>query len=129
MSQNNLTLTLQQLDDSGNILARKSQTVSDTDPTIGEWRVGNLPSTAQVTVGLSGLITQVRQVLIKNTHASAHITVVWTPNGGTEATVLILGPGDIISFWHTNTGDDFGISSLKLTTDTVNTPYELFIGG
>jgi hypothetical protein len=128
MAQNNLTLTLQQLDGSGNVLARKTQTISNTDPGSGEWRVGNLPDTAQATISFTGLGTQVLQLQLKNTHASALITVVWTPTTGSQATVLVLGPGDIIAFWHTNTGTTFGISSLKLTSDTASTPFELFLG-
>ena len=128
MAQNNLTLTLQQLDGSGNILARKTETVSNTAPVAGEWRVGNLPTTAQATISFTGLGSQVLQLLLKNTHASAKVTVVWTPTTGAEATALIIGPGDIIGFWHTNTGATYGISSLKLTADTTNTTFELFLG-
>lgn len=129
MSQNNLTTSLQQLDSNGITLVRDTETFSFTSPTIGEYRLGNLPDTSQATISFTGLVTQVLQVLLKNTHASAKITVVWTPTGGASATALVIGPGDMIGFWHTNTGATYGVSSLKLTSDTANTTFRLYLGG
>lgn len=126
--KNNLSLTLQQLDSNDTALARKVFTISDTTPTVGEWRSGVLIDTSQTTISLP--LTQPRQVLFHNTHATAKITVVWTPFGGSEVTVSKLGPGGGIALWDpTAAGSLIGISTLKLTSDTINGTYELFIGG
>lgn len=128
--QNNLTYTLVQLDAVGATQARRVFTVSDTVNTSGEWRSGVLPTAAaQVTISFNGLASQIRQLLFKNTHASAKFTVVWTPSGGIEATVAVIGPGGSIGLWDPNTNASNGISSLKLTSDTNNGTFELFLGG
>lgn len=125
---NNITWTLQQLDSAAKTLASRTVTLTDAAATVGDFRgVGTLVVTSQVTIGLP--IAQVRQLELRNTHTTAKITVVWTPTTGAEATVIILGPGDGISFWHTAAGTTLGVSSLKLTSDTVNATYELFMGG
>lgn len=127
---NNLTYTLQQLDADSNILARKQVTVSDDAATVGEWRSGYLLTTAQATISLAGLIAQIRQIYLRNTHATGKITVVWTPYGGAEVTVTTLGPGASIALWDpTPAATGIGISSLKLTTDVAATTFELYVGG
>lgn len=128
MAKNILSLTLQQLDASDNVLARSVDTITDSAPTVGEFRgAGTLIDTNEATIGLP--IAQPRQVLIKNTHATAKITVKWTPNGVAKVTILVLGPGDGIAFWHTTTGTTYGVSALYLTADTANATYKLFCGG
>lgn len=130
MAQNNLTYTLQQLDATGTILARRVQTISNTTITTGEWRVGNLPTNGATSISFTGLVTQPLQLILKNTAASGTLTVTWTPNGGASATVIVLGPGDIISFWHTASGASFGISALSLQSSlSTGNSYEMFIGG
>lgn len=126
--QNNVSIVLQQLDTNGQVTVRRVFLVSDTAPTVGEFRSGTLIDTNQATISLP--ITQPRQVLFKNTHATAKVTVVWTPFGGAEATINKIGPGGAILLWDaTAAGTGIGVSSLKLTSDTANATYELFIGG
>lgn len=126
--QNNLSITLQELDVNGQVTTRRVFTVSDTAAVVGEFRSGVLVDTNQVTITVP--TTQPRQILFKNTHASAKITVVWTPYGGAEATINKVGPGGIIALWDaTAAATGIGVSSLKLTSDTNNATYELFIGG
>lgn len=127
MSQNNITFSLQQLDANGETLARRTWTSSDAAPTVGEFRQGSLVDTAQATISLPA--TQIRQLALRNTHASATITAVWTPTTGSSGTVLVLGPNDTIAFVNENTGATYGLSSLKLTASASGTPYELFLGG
>lgn len=129
MAQNALTWTLQQLDGSGNTLARRVTTITDTAPTTGDYRgSGSLPDNSAHTITLP--TTQIRQLYIKNNHSSANITVAWTPNGGASATILVIGPGATLGFWDPNTGSSYGISALTLTSSTnAATPYELFLGG
>lgn len=128
MAQNILSLTLQQLDASANVLARSVDTITDSAPTVGEFRgAGTLIDTNEATIGLP--ITQPRQVFIKNTHATAKITVKWTPTGVAKVTILVLGPGDAIAFWQTSAGATYGVSAVYLTSDTAGATYKLFCGG
>lgn len=128
MAQHILTLTIQQLDDNGETLARRVHAITEDNPTAGEFVAGVLADTSQATIGLP--VTQPRQIVFVNTHASAKITVVWTPYGGSEATINTVGPGGAcVLFDKTTAGSGIGVSSLKLTSDTNGGTYELFIGG
>lgn len=127
MAENTLTLTVQQFDDLDNTLARDVTTITDSAPDAGEYRRGILTTTSITAIGLP--IAQVRQVRIVNTHASAKITVTWTPNGGASATIAVIGPGDGIALWSRTTGSSYGISALSLTADIANTTYSMFLGG
>lgn len=128
MAQNNISVTLQQLDDDGEHLARRVFSVSETDPSAGEFRSGILTTTAQTTITLP--FATIRQLLVRNTHATAKLTVVLTPNGGAEATVNQVGPSGCVVIWDpTAVASGIGITSLKLTSDTANGTYELFVGG
>lgn len=124
---NTITSTISQLDSDKNTLFRRTIITSDEIATAGDGLSGLLIDTSQHTITLP--IAQVRQLWFNNTHATAQITVVWTRNGGAEATVNILGPNDQIMFWSENTGSNYGISSLKLQSDTANATYTLFLGG
>lgn len=128
MAQNNVTLTIQQLDATGTTVARRVFTSSDTAPTVGEWREGNLINNSLTSISLP--VAQVRQVLIRNTHATATITVTWTPNGGASAVAGVIGPGDELSMWSQATGASYGISALSLQSSAAsNTTFEMFLGG
>jgi len=125
--QNILTTSLQQLDSVGQTMSRRVSTFTDTTPVAGDFRSAVLIDTSELTVTLP--TAQVRQCFFRNTHASAKITTKWTPNGGVSATILIVGPGDGVMFWHQAAGSTYGFSQLKITSDTANATYELFLGG
>ena len=125
--QNILTTSLQQLDDTGQVMARRVSTFADTSPVAGDWRNAVLIDTNELTLTMPTL--QVRQVFLRNTHVSAKITCKWTPYTGASATILILGPGDGIAFWSQATGATYGVSAVKLTSDTALATYEMFLGG
>jgi hypothetical protein len=129
MAQNNLSTTITQLDVSNVTIARRIGSFSDTAPSVGEFISGILTGVGQVTVTFPTNITQLRQLYLKNTHVTATITVVWTPTTASEQTVAVLGPGDVIILWSQATGTTKGISTLKLTANTSNTTYEMFLGG
>jgi hypothetical protein len=125
---NNMTFTLQQLDSAAKTLASRTVTLTDATATVGDFRgVGTLIDTTLTTIGLP--IAQVRQLELRNTHTTAKVTVTWTPTTGASAVAIILGPGDAICFWHLAAGSTYGISQLKLQSDTANTSFELFLGG
>lgn len=128
MAENTLSLSVQQFDDLDNTLARRVATVTDSSPSAGDFRGKGILTTTSITaIGLP--IAQTRQVYVRNTHASAKITVTWTPNGGASATVAVIGPGDAIALWSQTTGSSYGISALSLTADIANTTYEIYLGG
>ena len=129
--QNNLTITLQQLDGTNTVMARRTETFSYPVPLVGmgEWRVGNLVDTAAKSISLVGLVPQPLQLICKHTGTTGTITVIWTPTGGASATILVLNPLDMIAFWQITTAVGAGISALSLTASVANTPFELFIGG
>lgn len=134
MAQNNLAITLQQLDNNSIILTRRSENFSYTLPAVGmgEWRIGNLVDTSSHSISLVGLVPQVLQLLLKHTGSGSTttITVVWTPYGGSSCTSIVLYPGDMIGFWSVNAATTSnGISALAMTASVANTPFELFIGG
>jgi len=125
---NIISTTIQELDANGQTLARRVASVSDTAATVGQFIAGNLINTNQTSITLP--ILQVRQLWVHNTDSAATLTVIWTPNGGTETTTgIVLGPTDQIMFWHTTTGSTKGISSLKLTASEANATFEVFVGG
>ena len=125
---NKVSLTLEQLDATSATVTRRVFSVSDILPTVGEFRSGNLIDTSATTINLP--IVQPRQILVRNTHASAKITVIWTPYGGASVTVTKLGPNAAIMLWDpTAAATTIGISALSLTSDTSNTTFEVFLGG
>lgn len=128
MAQNNLTLNLQQLDANGVTQARRSIFSTDNTPSVGDYTGrGLLTSTSLTTLTLPA--TQIRQILFTNTHISAKITVTWTPTTGSSAVIGVIGPGDVIALWNQTTGTTYGISQMKLQSDTANATFELFLGG
>lgn len=124
---NIVTTTIQQLDANGAITNRRVATVTDAAATVGELISGNLIDTNQTTITLP--ILQVRQLWVRNTDDAETLTVVWTPYGGAQATIAVLGPNDQLTLWHTTTGATKGVSSLKLTASGANTTFEVFVGG
>lgn len=127
-SINNITWALQQLDGLVRTLASRTVTLSDPAATVGDFRgIGVLPDTTLTTITLP--IAQVRQLELRNLHATAKITVTWTPATGVSAVILILGPGDGLCFWQQSSGTTLGITQLKLQSDTNVTQYEMFLGG
>lgn len=128
MAQNVLSVTIQQIDDNGQTLARQVETITDTAPIVGDYRgLGLLTTTGSTSITLP--TAQVRQLWLRNTHASAKITVTWTPTTGSTATILVLGPNDVIGFWHQSTAATYGVSALSLQSDTINATYQMFLGG
>ena len=128
MAKNILSTTIQQLDANGQSLSRRVTSVTDATPTVGDFRgLGLLTASGATSISLP--ITQVRQIQLRNTHASAKITVTWTPTTGASVVAGVLGPGDMIALWSQTTGSTYGISALSLNSDTANTTYEMFTGG
>lgn len=127
-SQHIFSYTLQQLDTNGNVKARSSQSVTQNSPTAGQLIEGSAPDTGAHSITLP--ITQPRQIVFYNTHATAKFTIIWTPFGGASATINLIGPGGVLALFDptaATTGN--GVSALSVTSDTSGGTYELFIGG
>jgi hypothetical protein len=69
------------------------------------------------------------QVLVLNTHATAKLTVTWTPQGGASCIAAVLGPGDVLVLWATATSGSAGITALSLQSDTSGQTFDMFLGG
>jgi len=66
-------------------------------------------------------------VYIKNLHASNTVTVLWTPNAGVQATIILLQPSSAIMLLEANTSA--GISSFLLTASGASTPVDYVVAG
>jgi len=81
--------------------------------------------TSPVTVSLP--VSPAQFLYVKNLHATNTLTVTWTPNGGSTATILLLEPGSAILFCEAATGS--GITALSLTGSASATLCEYVVGG
>lgn len=129
-SVNALSLLLNQQDANGvNIINRSIGSISYSG-SIGEIRKGTLTGTGEVQQTISPLgLTTVLQYYFKNTHATAKITVTWTPTGGAKSAIDVIGPGGIIVMWSATSAGNVGFTALYYTSDTAGGTFEDFIGG
>lgn len=128
-SQNNLSLVLNQQDVNGvNILNRIIGATGYASGTVGEFMQGNLTTTGATSQTLPKSV--ILQYLFVNTHATANVTVSWTPESATGSVIAgKVGPGGILAYWQTVSGASGGITAISLTSDTVNTTFSQFFGG
>lgn len=127
-STNNLSLVVNQQDSAGvNVLNRTIGAISYAG-LVGQWTDGLLV-TINVAVTITLPTPTVLQLYLKNTHASAIITVTWTPQGGASNISEKVAPGGILVFWNPVTNTTAGITALILNPDTANTTFDLFLGG
>jgi hypothetical protein len=125
---NNLSLVLNQQDASGvNILNRAIGAIS-YEGTVGQFKAGLLSDASEHQQTLPQGITTVFQYYFKNTHATAKITVAWTPAGGAKSTIQVVQPGGVIAFWYPVVTSG-GFTALYYTSDTASATFEDFIGG
>ena len=122
-STNNLAATVTTLDALNATILQRSLTATYGGSASG-LREGSLPDNSAHAQSLP--IATVRQYYLKNTHASATITVTWTPAGGASAVVQTVGPGGVLLFWQKTT--DGGITALSYQASAAAT-FEDFMGG
>jgi hypothetical protein len=128
-SENNLSLVLNQQDSSGvNILNRSIGAIS-YDGSVGDFTKGKLTDTAEQQQTFPEGLSTALQFYFKNTHATAKVTVAWTPTGGAKSTIAIIGPGGVIALWGATSAGSVGFTALYYTSDTANATFEHFIGG
>lgn len=72
-------------------------------------------------------ISPTQVVYLQNLHASQNITVTWTPNGGSSATVGTLQPGGCLMLVETDLTQ--GITALSVQASGASTPLLYILGG
>lgn len=126
-SQNNLSVNVNQQDANGVDIVNRLIGVFAFAGAVGVAEQYLVPDTSSH--ALPQPATTSRQVLIENKHASAIVTLVGTPSGGSSVTLAKLGPGDVFIYWNLTTAAGTGYTALSVTSDTASTPLEVFIGG
>jgi hypothetical protein len=95
--------------------------------------VGTVASVGQsVSIGTSPTsislpVSPTQFLYVKNLHATQTLTVAWTPNSGSSATILVLQPLGYIIFLEPNTTS--GITALTLTGSGAATLCEYALAG
>jgi len=87
-------------------------------------------STAAVETTLQLPATTVYCIYIKNLNgvgAGKTLSIKGTPTGGVEAVLAKLSPGGVFIYWQT-VNSEGGYTSLKLTPEANDTPFEIFLG-
>lgn len=130
---NNLTLTLNQQDQSGvNTLQRTLGAYSYVG-LVGEFIRGKLLTSGAEAQTLP--TTNVLQFLLANTTTGASgatITITGTKQGGTGAILSVVQPGSLFVNWThgaTGSGANAGYTAISLTASVTGATYEMFLGG
>lgn len=128
-SQNNISLVLNQQDINGvNILNRIIGATGYSSGNVGQLTEGNLTGTGSTSQTLPK--STILQYLFVNTHATANITVSWTPESTTGSVIASkVGPSGILVLWQTTSGASGGITAVSLQSDTANATFQQFFGG
>jgi hypothetical protein len=71
-------------------------------------------------------VNPIHKLYLKNLSGTATVTVTWTPQGGSTATILTLQPSDYIDLVSSGAS---GISVLSVTASAVSTPIEFWLLG
>lgn len=126
-STNNLTLLINRQD--ANLTNVENRTIGAFSfaGVTGEFDIRQAPDTSNHVLDLP--TTLILQFYFKNTHSAANITLIGTPQGGSSATLIKLGPGDTFLFWCVGTSATRGFTALSYTSDTTGATFEFFIGG
>jgi hypothetical protein len=93
--------------------------------TIFDYAQGLAVGTSPTTLSLPLSPTQF--LYIKNLSTTATVTVTWTPNGGSTATIITLQPGSTIVYVETNATS--GITALSVTASALATNIEFILLG
>jgi hypothetical protein len=127
VSQNNISFALAQKDAAAMNLINRTVGSFEYTGTVGTFLRGTLTTTGATALTLP--ITAVLQCYIVNTHSSATITIIGTPQAGASATLGVLYPGGIFVNWQAASGASAGFTALSLTASATGASYEAFLGG
>jgi hypothetical protein len=126
--QNNISVLVNQQDSSGVNLVNRSSGVISYDGVAGELEKRTLAADTN-NHSLDLPATNVLQFYFKNTHATAVITLIGTPQGGASATLAKLEPGGIFVYWAPSTSATAGYTALSYTSSVASATAEMFLGG
>jgi hypothetical protein len=127
-SQNNLTLVLNQQDENGVDIVKRTIGAIAYAGGVGNFFKGTLVGTGAVAFTLP--TTNVLQAYVKNTHDTALYTVTATPQGGSAEVQGVLGPGSVWTYWSAVSGSTVGFTAVSLTSNTATgSTYEAYLGG
>lgn len=124
---NTLVQRVLQADANGTEYVHKTVETAAPTMTNGGFESRTLTTTNLTAIALPA--TTVLQLVLTNTHASARITVTWTPTGGASAVTQVLGPGASVAFWHVTNTTGSGITALSVQASAVNATFDMFLGG
>lgn len=124
-SVNNLTLSINRQDSSGVNVENRTIGAISFSGVSGEFDIRQAPDTSSHALDLP--TTEVNQVYIHNTHASATLTITGTVTGGASQTVCKIAPGGVFVVWQPVAGK--GFSALAYQSDTSGATFEMFLGG
>ena len=129
-STNALSFLLNQQDSNGVSILNRSIGAISYAGTGGQFTEGILLTTGATVINFPVGITNALQVYFKNTHATANITLNWTPLAATGSVVAQkLTPGSALAMWQAASGSSGGITALTGTADVTNATFELYLGG
>lgn len=124
-STNSATVTLNQVDINSTTVLNRVVGPVQFSGNVGEFRSGMFPDTSSHSQTLP--TTTLTNYYFKNLDAAAVVTVVWTPSGGSSATIKAVGPGGMLLFWEPSGTN--GITALSYTSTVANSKFEDFMGG
>ena len=128
-SVNALTFVANQQDSAGTNVINRSVGAVSYSGAVGSPVFGSLSDTSEHQQTFPQGLTTALQFYFKNTHASAKITVAWTPTGGSKSTIAVVGPGGVLLLWSATSAGNVGFTTLYLTSDVAAATFEYFIGG
>jgi hypothetical protein len=126
-SVNNLTLLINRQDSSGVNIENRSIGAISFAGVAGELDVRQTPDANIHAFDLPTPI--VLQVYIKNTHATANLTITATPQGGASAVVAVVPAGGVFVYWAPVTTASAGFTAVSYTGSVTGTTFEFFLGG
>lgn len=128
VSQNNMSLVLNQQDSNGVNVVNRSIGAVSYNGVAGEFDQRTLPADTSIHA-LDLPCTNVLQFYFKNTHATAVITITATVQGGASQVVAKVQPGGVFVNWCASTSATAGYTAISLTSDTASATVEMFLGG
>ena len=126
-SQNNLSLIVNAQDANGVNFINRVVGAIGYQGIVGQYLDGVLTTTGSTSLTLP--TATALQVYIKNTSATAGITIGATPSSGSSGPIGKLGPGSVYTYWSMTFAASLGFTAMTLTADTAGATFELFLGG
>jgi hypothetical protein len=128
VSQNNLSLVLNQQDASGVNIVNRSIGAISYNGVAGKFDAITLAADTNIHA-FDLPCANVLQFYFKNTHATAVILLTMTYQGGAFVAVVKVQPGAVFCNWCASTSATAGFTAISYTSDTASATVEMFLGG